>query len=749
METLARFVVRRRWWVVLAWIVAVLGVQLISRAAGGAAYRDVFALPHTESGVVLDLLNSSGQGAQTGQIGTVVIHPRSGTLDATTPPPGLAEKLAQLCGAGLHVNTITSPWGAVVCENGKPVPRQVPSGVPGARNPQLSEDGTVGLVTISWQFNQNAVGNFIGVYDRLHPLGSAQYQYEFSGDAFAALAAQTKGISPELFGIVAALIILAVVFRTLGAAVLPLLSAIAALGVGLGLIALLSHTANVASFATQLATLMVVGVGVDYALFIVTRHRRNLTGGMSVADSIVVAMNTSGRAVLFAGATVCVAILGLNALGVSFLYGVSIGTAIAVALTMVASLTLLPAVLSLIGYKVLPRKIRAAVRDGSYVEAPRATRWARWADFVGRHKLSLGGLAAAVIMVMAIPFLGMRLGHADQGNVPKSLTLRRGYDLIANAKGFGPGYNSTLELVVHGPGAVSPQYLTKVGTALATRPDVNPVSIRPVPLGSDLALLTFKSTTSPQDPRTTALVSRLRSEFAPQLEAGTANRIYVFGATAVYVDFSHVLATKLPLFFGSIVGLSFLLLMVAFRSLVIPLTAAVMNVFAAGASFGVVVAIFQWGWFSEALGIGSGGPIEAFLPVMFFAILFGLSMDYQVFLVSRMHEEWVRSHDNARAVRVGQGETGGIITAAACIMIAVFGGFAFADSRVIQLFGIGLGAAIFIDAFILRTVLVPALMHALGNWNWYYPGWLERITPRVSVEPPRASPEDETVPVTA
>jgi RND superfamily putative drug exporter len=295
-----------------------------------------------------------------------------------------------------------------------------------------------------------------------------------------------------------------------------------------------------------------------------------------------------------------------------------------------------------------------------------------------------------------------------------------------------------LELVVHGPGASDEAYLRTVATALAATPDVDTATITGVPLSRQLVLISFKSTSAPQDPQTNALVKRLRAQLAPAMERGTGNQVYVFGQTAVFIDFAHVLAQKMPLFFLAVIGLSFLLLLLAFRSLVIPLTAAAMNLFAAGASFGVIVAVFQWGWFSEALGIGAGGPIDAFVPVMFFAVLFGLSMDYQVFLVSRMHEEWVHTRDNRSAISVGQAETGGIITAAALIMIAVFGGFLLGDARVIKMIGLGLGAAIFIDAFVLRTVLVPALMHMLGPSNWWFPRWLDRVTPRVSVEPPEA-----------
>jgi RND superfamily putative drug exporter len=266
--------------------------------------------------------------------------------------------------------------------------------------------------------------------------------------------------------------------------------------------------------------------------------------------------------------------------------------------------------------------------------------------------------------------------------------------------------------------------------------------VQAVPTGKNIGLIVFKSVTSPQDAKTTDLVKQLRADILPPLYAGTQNHVYVYGATAIFVDFAKVLSAKMALFFAAVIGLSFLLLLVAFRSLVVPLTAAVMNLLAAGASFGIVVAIFQWGWLADFLGIGGAGPIEPFIPVMFFAILFGLSMDYQVFLVSRMHEEWLHTKDNRRSITVGQGETGGIITAAAIIMIAVFGGFILGDARVIKLFGIGLASAVFLDAFVVRTILVPSLMHVIGRANWYFPAWLERITPQVSIEPPE--PADES-----
>jgi RND superfamily putative drug exporter len=731
-KTLARFAVRRRWFVIGGWLAAIVIIQALSAAVGGSSYKDVFTLPHTETQTVLNLLKSHQQGGNAGPSGTVVVYAKHGRLDPKRPPGELLPTLAKLCAADTHIAVMRSPWGSVQCAADGTATTSAP--IARGHSPLLSTDDRVGLVALTWQVNQNATQNFVRVYDRLVKLRTSAIGYEFTGQAFSNAANQQKGIPPEILGFGAALIVLAIVFRTFGAAALPLLSAAAALGSGLGLLALLSHAMNVATFAPQLAQLMVIGVGVDYALFIVTRHRRNLQRGVPVADSIVLAVNTSGRAVLFAAATVCVAVLGLCALGVTFLYGVALGTAVAVALTMVASLTLLPAVLALLGYRILPRRIRRQVQDGTLRIEEHHTRWSAWSRFLSQHKLPLGILAGAVIVVLAVPFFSMRLGRADQANDPAGSTTRKGYELIAAAPGFGPGYNSTLELVINGPGAADRRYLADVARRLAQVQDVNPTSVLPVPIADDLAFVTFKTVTSPQDAATSDVVRSLRSTFVPTLTKGTPNRIYVFGQTAVFVDFAHVLASKMPVFFIAIIGLSFVLLMLAFRSLVVPFTAAAMNLFAAGASFGVVVAVFQWGWLADVLGVGRGGPIEPFLPVMFFAILFGLSMDYQVFLVSRMHEEWVHTRDNSRSVRTGQAETGGIITAAALIMIAVFCGFLPAPQRVIKMFGLGLGAGVFIDAFILRTVLVPAAMHALGSSNWYYPKWLDKITPRVSVE---------------
>jgi RND superfamily putative drug exporter len=725
LKRIAELAIRRRWFVVVGWVVFIVAVQGIAGAMGGASYKDTFSLPHTETASVAKLLKDAGQNNQNGAAGTVVLKNKNGPF--TGPPAQLQPALGKLCGSGNHVALIATPWQSIDCA--KPA-------AAGPGNPKLlnsSKGSTTALMTVTWENDHYDAALFKNVYEQLKGLRGDSLRVEFTGDAFAGIG-QSEGSGSSVFlGFLAALIILAIVFRTVAATVLPLASAIVALVSGLGVIYILSHAINVSNITPYLAELMVIGVGVDYALFIVTRYRRNLRQGMPVSDAIVSAINTSGRAVLFAGSTVCIAILGLIALGVSFFNGMAVATAFAVGFTMIASLTLLPALLAIFGLKVLPRKQRAAVRAGEFIDDQPVGRWARWSRFVANNRLGVALVSGAVMIVIALPFFSLNLGASDQGSDPKGATTRAGYDLISTD--FGVGYNSTLEAVVSGPGATDQAYLDKVSNALAAVPGVDPGSLDRNPLGNNVTFVTFKTTTSPQSEKTYTLVRHLRKSVLPPLYDGTPNRIYTYGGTAINVDFATVLARKMPLFIAVVVGLSFILLLLAFRSLVIPLTAAVMNLLATGGSFGLGVAIFQYGWLSDGMGAGPGGPIDAWIPVMLFAILFGLSMDYQVFLVSRMHEEWVHTKDNRRSVTTGQAETGGIITAAAFIMIVVFLGFLLTPGRQIKIFGTGLASAVFLDAFILRTALVPSLMNLFGKANWYLPRWLDRITPHFSVEP--------------
>jgi RND superfamily putative drug exporter len=741
MERLARFSIKRRWLVIVAWL-AFIVIATAAASAMGGDYKNDLTLPGTESQTVLQLLDDAGLTAQGGDNGTMVLNAKSGKIAdySSQVLPALQTACAN---TEFKISSISSPFGQLTCGS---------AGIPGTDPPAqtadeaaalISSTGTVGLVQISFDGLDTTSDQIEAVAADLGKVRSDALQVEFTGSAFSWLSAPSEGIPPMLLGFIAALIILALVFRTIGATLLPLATAAAALMSGMAMLGVLTNVMSVADFAPSLLDLMVIGVGVDYALFMVTRHRRNLLHGMSVNDSIALAVNTSGRAVMFAGATVCIALLGLCALGVSFLYGVAVGTALGVLLTMVASLTLLPALLSFLGLKILPRKQRKAIRAGAYIAPVNETRWYRWSGVVQRRSLVLGAVATGIIVMLSIPFLGIHLGSADQGNDSTASTTRKGYDLISDA--FGKGFNSSLQLVVSGPNADDNAYLDKVSDTLRSTADVAADSVQIVPINDTLAMVSFKTITSPQDTKTNDVVKNLRDHALPPLYSKTDTHIYVYGVTAINIDFAKVLTAKMPLFFAAVIGLSFLLLLVAFRSIVIPLTAAVMNMITAAASFGAGVAIFQWSWGSELFGAGTGAPIEAFIPVMLFAILFGLSMDYQVFLVSRMHEEWMHRRDNSRAVRVGQGETGGIITAAAVIMIAVFGGFILGDERPLKVMGFGLAFGVFLDAFVLRTVLVPALMHKFGKANWWFPKWLEWI-PRVNIEASEPAAQSTSVP---
>ena len=497
------------------------------------------------------------------------------------------------------------------------------------------------------------------------------------------------------------------------------------------------------NISPEVMLLIGLGVGVDYALFIVTRHRQGLVAGRDPVESIINAVDTSGRAVMFAGIIVCIALLGLFALGISFLYGLALAAAIGVALTMIAALTLLPAMLGFIGPKVMSRKQKKHLAETGprIVGADSKGFWPNWADRVQRRPWVPASVAMLVIIVLALPFFSLRLGSADQGTDPAGTPTRTAFDMLS--KGFGPGYNGPLMLVA----VVQPdqkQVIDEVVHTVATQPDVvrvaQPIYIPSKTGSGDVVLVNVYPGSAPQDGSTTDLVNNLRSEI-PRVTEGTGVNVLVGGNTAIYIDFANVLSAKLPLFVGVVVLLSFLLLMTVFRSVVIPLTAAVMNLLSIGAALGILVAVFQWGDFGSLIGLQGTGPVEAFLPVMLFAILFGLSMDYQVFLVSRMREEYIKSGgDNAIAVRNGLAATGKTITAAALIMILVFASFILGGNRVIKEFGIGLAAGIAVDALFIRMAIVPSVMMLFGQANWWFPNWLDRVLPKISVDPEGVEP---------
>ena len=603
---------------------------------------------------------------------------------------------------------------------------------------QISRDQMTAYAPVIFSVNARVLKNsdVQSLVDFGKAATTSNLEVEFGGQAVGQLNAP-KGSPGEIIGIFAAGIILFISFGSFFAMLLPLGVALLSLGTASGIVTLLTHAIGIASFAPILGSLIGLGVGVDYALFIVSRYRREIARGVDPEDAAAKSIDTSGRAVLFAGATVCIALLGLFVLRLSFLNGVAIAASTTVLVTMAASLTLLPALFGVMKRRVHSRRSRKSFDSGTVKDHEQSI-WARWSRSVAKAPRSLALIAIGIIVVLAIPFFSLHLGSSDQGNNPKGTTTRSAYDLLAT--GFGAGSNGPLQVIAEIKSPSDKQSLENVAAVLATTSGV--VAVSPVVTSGDgtVGLIQVVPSTGPQDIKTSQLIKTLRSTVIPKALAGSSTVIYVGGLTAIFDDFATAISGKLPLFIGVIILLGCLLLLLAFRSLVIPLTAGIMNLFAAGASFGIVVAMFQWGWGQKLLNIGSG-PIEAFLPVIMLAILFGLSMDYQVFLVSRMHEEWVHTKENGKAVIVGQTETGRIITSAALIMITVFSSFVFGGEKVIKEFGIGLASAVFIDAFVLRTILVPALMHLFGKTNWWLPQWLDKNLPHLSVDPADAEIE--------
>ena len=717
MMSLARWCVRHRRLVALLWLVALVGATLLARTVG-TAYASGFSLPHTESTQALDLLEAAAPG-RAGDEEQIVVHTTGPTT--VTDPAVEARVTAMLAkvAAFPHVTVIQSPYGPL-----------------GAR--QISTDGRTAFATVTFAVDNHGLTTtqsqaFVDLVT-----SAAGHGLEVAVAGQIAEQAARPSIGGTLPGVLLAGVVLFLVFGSFFAMALPIVSAMASLGTAIGVIGLLSHVLKMPDFSTELVLLIGLGVGIDYALFIVTRHRQGLLAGNDLETSIATAVNTSGRAVLFAGIIVCIALLGMFALGVSFLYGLAVAASIGVAFTMVAALTLLPAMLGFIGPRVLSRKQKRdlAANGPRIVGAGTSGFWPRWADFIRTRPVLPAVAALAVVLLAAVPFLQLRLGHADQGNDPKNQTTRQAYDLLAS--GFGPGFNGPLQLVAVHPGQADTATLGRLAAAIRTQPDVASV-VPPVNLpardGRQVSLIIVYPSSSPQAAATTDLIARLRTQTIPSVVDGSGTTVYVGGITAIFADFAHVLGTKLPLFVGLVVLLSFLLLTVVFRSLLIPLTAACMNLLSIGAAFGILVGVFQWGWFDPVFGVSRTGPIEAFLPVMMFAILFGLSMDYEVFLISRIHEEWLRSGDNRTAVRNGLAATGKTITAAALIMVLVFGAFILGGINVIKEFGLGLAGGIVMDAVFIRMAIVPALMFLFGRANWWLPAWLDRLLPHIAIDP--------------
>ena len=729
MRRLARWSYQHRRLVVIGWLLTLVATTAISHAVG-TAYSNSFTLPHTESTDAIALLQSVAP-QQSGDSESIVFETGNGAKVSDPAVRARIEPMLEKIQALPHVTGVVSPFS--------------PAGAA-----QVSPDGTVAFAVVNFDkqaqdFSIPAAQAFVNTAtsasgDDLHVSVSGQL----------AEVANNPAIGGTGIGIIAAGIVLFIVFGSLFAMLLPLLSALVSLGTAVAFIGLLSHLLKMPLFSPELVLLIGLGVGVDYALFIVSRHRQGLLAGRDPESSVVTSLDTSGRAVLFAGIVVCIALLGMFALGVSFLYGLAVAASIGVLLTVASALTLLPAMLGFLGPRVLSRRQRARMKSGTPPKAEGEGFWGRWAATVERRPALWGTAALLVVLLLALPFLSLRLGSSDQGNDPPSTTTRQAYDALA--RGFGPGFNGPLQIVARVHGSADETALKKVATAVASDPNVaavTPPTFISGPNGQRVGLFLAYPKSAPQDAATSDLITRLRGHTIPAAAQGSGLVVYVGGLTAIFADFSHVLTSKLWLFIGVVVLLSFLLLAIVFRSIVVPAKAAVMNLLSAAAAFGILTAVFEWGWLGGLFGVSRAGPVEAFLPVMLFAILFGLSMDYEVFLVMRIHEEWLRTGDNRQAVQRGLAATGRTITAAAAIMIVVFGSFILGGERVIKEFGLGLAAAILVDAVVIRSALVPSLMLMFGKANWWFPGWLDRRLPKIHVEPEDLSEIDELEPQSA
>jgi RND superfamily putative drug exporter len=718
LRSLAAFCYRRRWLVLILWIVALVGVSVLGKAVGGDLLK-TFSLPGSESQKAFDVLGQEFQ--RKGDTGDLVFLAKNGNVRDPAVQAQVAKVIAELAKQD-HIVSITSPY--------------TPEG---ARF--LSAKGDIAYAEILFDVQANDVPIDLATHMRsiVKDGNTAAVKMELGGSMFTD---QTQPAS-EAIGILAAMIILLIAFGSLLAMGLPILTAMFGIGMGLAVVELLARVLDVPSFAPQVTAMIGIGVGIDYALFISTRYREALHDGCPPEVSVVHAIDTSGRAVLFAGGTVVISLMGLFLIGLSFIRGLAVGAALAVLFVMLAAVTLLPAVLGFVGNTIDKFSLPGTKKQRD----PEVSFWARWSRMLQKRPwpAAIGGLL--ILLILAIPFFSLRLGVNDAGNDPSKFTTRRAYDLLS--RGFGPGFNGPLLLASEVRSAGDVGAMANLGKAIATDSGVAQVSpVITSPNGKGV-LLQVVPKGSPQDASTTELVHRLRDDTIPSATAGSTLAVHVGGQTSIGVDLADTLGRRLPVMFLAILLLSFVLLMLVFRSLLVPLKAVIMNLLSIGAAYGVMIAIFQWGWVKGAIGLGREGPIEAWIPMMLFAIVFGLSMDYEVFLLSRIKEEYDATHDNATSVAHGLAKTARVITAAAAIMICVFGSFALSDLRVLKMIGFGLAFAVFIDATVVRLVLVPATMELLGDRNWWFPKWLEWL-PRINVEGVRDDsvvPERELEPV--
>jgi RND superfamily putative drug exporter len=719
LQAVARTCVRRRFVVLGVWLVATIALVAISHRMGDNT-NDNLSLPGTNSQQATDTLSHSFP-AQANGTSPIVVHTAKGKLTDSQNADAINQAAANL-GKQPDVASVVNPV--------------TPEGASA-----LAKDQTTGYLSVTLAVSPGSISQSEAqsiIASAAKPMQAAGLQVE-TGGQLGQKVSKPATESSELIGIVAAMVILAVTFGTITAMLLPIVTAIFGLLATLAIVRILGHVLTVPSVAPTLATMIGLGVGIDYALFIVTRHFRGLGDGMGVDDSIVRAAATSGGAVFFAGSTVTIALISLAVAGIPLVTTLGLMAAIAVVVAVLAALTLLPAALAILGPHINSLRVRRPV---SGAEA-RHGRWAAWANDIAKRPV-VAGLAALVILIpLSIPLLSLTLGQQDVAALSTSTTARRAYDLLS--KSFGPGVNGPLVIAVTlgSPAAANDPRLQTLQKDITSTPGVAAVAPAQIDKAGTGAFFNVISTHGPSQAQTTDLVHTLRNDTIPSAEKGTNMRAYVGGSTAAYDDLASRISSKLPLQILVVIVLSFLLLILAFRSVVVPAQAAVMNLLSIAASYGVLTAVFQYGWLNGIIGLHGSVPIVSYVPLFMFAILFGLSMDYEVFLVSQIEEHVRAGEDNRSSVIGGMVTSGRVITAAAAIMVFVFGSFVLNGDPTIKQFGVGLAVAVVLDATVVRCLLVPALMILMGKLNWYIPRWLDRILPHADIEGSAAFEHEE------
>ena len=685
---IARTSYRRRRLVVVAWVVVLIaGVTIGSRLTGD--WAEGGRLPGTDSQRAADLLKDQF-------------------------PERAGEEAAIVFGDVARDRDRIDAYLAEVAA--------VP-GVLGVDPLEVAEDGHIAIapVTLDDRDTNTIPATVERIAELAQPLRDQGTQIEFANGWFL----EESMPASEAIGLLAAIVVLLVAFGTVLAMGLPIVTALIGIGIGVAGTGLIANLVPTPDFSPQVATMIGLGVGIDYALFIVTRYRDALSRGASPERAVTEAISTAGRAVVFAGCTVVISLLGMFLMGLDFLHGLALGTSFSVAVAVAAAVTLLPALLGFLGTNIN----RLRVGRKSRTERPSA--WTRWAGFVQRRPGPIAAVGLFVLIAASLPVFAMRLGVADASNDPPGSTTHAAYDLVA--QGFGPGTNGPIVAVVDARASGTNADLSELRSAVQATPGVKSVG---EPMWNDhntTAVVSIIPLTGPQDHATVQLLHHLRDDIIPAATAASDMHVYLGGLTAADIDFSTVIGARLPVFIGAVLGLSFLLLLVVFRSVLVPVKAVLMNLLSIGAAYGAMVAVFQWGWLGGVFDV-SPAPIEAWVPMLLFAIVFGLSMDYEVFLLSAVREHYDRTGDNSSAVSNGLADTARVITAAALIMVFVFGSFVLSDIRGLKLVGLGLAVAVAVDATIVRIILVPATMELLGKANWWLPAWLDRILPRFNVD---------------